>query len=132
MMFPLWPPVAIIALLMMLTIMIILIYGDRICARVKTHTDRIAVRVPRPNLEPMMRMGSSERGGRHPQQQQQQRPPPQQLQQQAYLEQHQQQIPQRYSPPEPQQHQQEYQQRYEAPMELQKQSTTYGHRECEV
>jgi len=116
MIFPLWPPVAIIALLMMLLIMVILIYGDKIFARVKTQTDRFGVRA-RP--EPMMRVGGSERVRYAAPQQQQ--PPPEFHHQQEIIQ-------QRYSP----QQQHQYQQRYEAPMELQKQSTTYGHREIEV
>lgn len=122
-MFPLWPPSVILAVLMMLTIMVILIYGDKICARVRTHTDRLTDRV---RTEPMMRMGSSGSGSRHPLAQRSQQP--QQHHQQAY---HLEEEPQRYSPP-PQPHQ--FQHRYDVPpsMELQKQSTTYGHREIEV
>ncbi|CAL8120006.1 unnamed protein product [Orchesella dallaii] len=120
MLFPLWPPVAIIALLVIFLILIILIYGDSICARVKTHTDRITVRA-RPSLEPMMRMGavSEAHGHRYsPEQQQRYHQPP--SQQQYQLQQR-----------EPQQFVQQQQHRYDSPPLEIPQPTTYG-REIEV
>jgi len=39
-----WPAAAALTLLVVLVIMIILMYGDMICARVKTQTDNIVAR----------------------------------------------------------------------------------------
>jgi hypothetical protein len=42
-----WPATAILTILIIFVIYIILIYGDRICFRVKTQTETIMTRIPR-------------------------------------------------------------------------------------
>lgn len=78
-----WPATAVLTFLVMLVILIILMYGDRICVRVKNRTETIMTRMP-----------TRQHQQQHPQQLQQQyreppsshmrppRPPPQQRQHQ--------------------------------------------------